>query len=76
MQDNDDRVVPEVVAWRDRDRFKIWCRFCVSPHFHRQTGWQAARCPVFTDYTPTGYILVEGSRFHSGRTVRMRSRKL
>jgi hypothetical protein len=27
---NEDDLIPEVLAWRDRDRFRIWCEYCDS----------------------------------------------
>jgi hypothetical protein len=73
---DEDNVVPEVTAWRDRDRFRIWCTYCDSFHFHRQLGWQAARCGAWTPFTANGYLLVDGGRWHPAKTVRYSDRKL
>jgi hypothetical protein len=72
---NDDVVVPEVTAVKDRDRWRIHCKFCSGPHFHRTLGWNEACCGGYTAYVPTGYILVDGKRFHPSKTVYL-SRKL
>jgi hypothetical protein len=76
MNEDLDRAVPELLAWRDRGRFRVWCEFCKSFHTHRKTGWVEAKCPMYTAYTPTGYIVVDSGRWHSGRTLRYSSRKL
>jgi hypothetical protein len=73
---NDDVVVPEVLAWRDRDRFRMWCPHCDSFHFHRTLGLQAARCPAWTPFTNHGYLLVDGGKWHPSKVVRYSSRKL
>jgi hypothetical protein len=72
---HDDVVVPEVTAWRVGRRYKIWCPGCEREHVHDATGWQEARCQTYTECVPTGYILVEGRRFHPSKTVYL-SRKL
>jgi hypothetical protein len=61
--------VPQLIAFRDRDRWRVWCEHCRSDHFHRQLGLQRARCPGYTPFTAHGYILVEGQRFHPSKTV-------
>jgi hypothetical protein len=76
MQEDVDHVIPEVLAWRDRDRFRMWCEFCDGWHFHRKLGVVAARCPTWTPFTANGYLLVDGGRWHSGKTVRYSKRKL
>jgi hypothetical protein len=53
MKEDVDNVIPEVLAYRDRDRYRMWCVYCDSFHFHRALGLQAARCPAYTDYTRT-----------------------
>jgi hypothetical protein len=70
-----DVLIPEVPAVRDRDRWKMSCQYCCGPHFHRALGWQEARCAGYTEYVLTGYVLVEGKRFHPSKTVFI-SRKL
>jgi hypothetical protein len=76
MDDDVDHVIPEVLAWRDRDRFRMWCPHCDAFHFHRTLGLHEARCPVWTPFTALGYLLVDGGKWHSGKTVRYSNRKL
>jgi hypothetical protein len=75
MHDDDD-VIPTLLAFRDRDRWRVYCDHCGGPHFHRQLGLQGARCGGWTPFTAHGYILIDGGRGHSGRTVRYSNRTL
>jgi hypothetical protein len=76
MDDDVDHVIPEVLAWRDRDRFRMWCPHCTAFHFHRTLGRHEARCPVWTPFTAHGYVLIDGGVWRSGRTVRYVDRRM
>ena len=45
---SDDDVIPTLLAYRHRDRFKAWCSWCDSWHHWHSVGEVDGKCPVFT----------------------------
>jgi hypothetical protein len=72
----EDVVIPELAAYRDRDCWKVYCRWCEVYHHHRQLGLNAAKCPAFTEYVPTGYILVNSGWWSPSKVVRYGKHRL
>ena len=56
---------PEVLIEKvdKEERFRIWCPFCVTYHYHGAVlGHRVAHCSDVTPFTRTGYILRKPSK--------------
>ena len=60
MENDEDRVVPTLLAFRHHDRWKAHCEFCRTYHIYRSLGIQQGRCPEYTPHTESGVLLVNG----------------
>jgi hypothetical protein len=59
MEPNED-LVEHLSAYRHRDRWGVWCRFCAGWHFHPKLGFNEARCASpNSSYLATGYFLID-----------------
>jgi len=74
MMDDDD-VIPTLLAYRHRDRFKAFCTFCDAWHHWYRTGLQPGRCP---QYTPNAaqVVLVDAGRWASPKVVKYGKHRL
>jgi hypothetical protein len=66
---HDDVVVPELLAYKERDRWKAYCDPCQTWHVFRGLGLQPGRCPV---YTPNAahVTLVNGGKWSPSKRVK------
>lgn len=72
----DDVVVPELLAFRERDRWRAFCEYCSSYHIYRALGLQQGRCPRHTPHVETGVMLINGGEFTHSKVVKYIDRKL
>jgi hypothetical protein len=71
----DDDVIPQLLAYRHRGRFKAFCTFCDSWHHWHSLGVQAGRCP---QYTPNAahVVLVDAGPWSPAKVVRYGKHRL
>jgi hypothetical protein len=73
---DEDNVVPELLAYRERDRWRAHCEFCNTFHVFRDLGRQPAKCPEYTPYVETGVMLVDGGVYRRQRVVKFLDRRI
>jgi hypothetical protein len=72
---NEDEMVPQLLAYRHKDRFKAYCTFCDCWHHWRSLGLVDGKCPVFTPNSGQ-VVLIDGGMWHPSMVVRYSNRKL
>jgi hypothetical protein len=73
---HDDDVVPELLAYRHKGRWKAFCRWCDCWHHWFQVGVQPGRCPVWSPLSEEVRLIDSGDWSPMQKVVRYRNHKL
>jgi hypothetical protein len=72
---DEDAMVPELLAYCERDRWKAYCEPCETWHVFRGLGLQAGRCPEYT-INSSQVLLVNGGKWSPSKRVKYIERRI